>query len=174
LAAFADVLNSKRALKSEVEFMPYDILTHAFSNQAFQFKGRIAQLAKPQHFMKLKAQLSGKTWNVYAKEPFNGAEGSMEYLARYGISNERLLSCNEGLVTFKYRDSSDNNKTKIMKLAATEFIRRYVSHTLPHGFMRARYFGFLANPVKTKNITLIHSLLSAEKQHNITQRIVQD
>lgn len=146
-------------------------LTQAFKNNAFQFNGCIAELAKEPNFMRLKFQLSKKTWNVYAKEPFNGAEGGMEYLGRYfsktAIGNERILSCEENQVAFKWRDSSDNKKTKIMRLDAHEFIRRYLSHILPHGFMRARYFGFLANSVKAKNITLIRSLLSTDKQDDI-------
>lgn len=146
-------------------------LTKAFKNDAFQFKGGITELSQESNFMKLKARLSKKTWNVYAKEPFNGAEGGMEYLARYfsktAIGNERILSCDDNQVAFKWRDSKDNKKTKVMRLDAHEFIRRYLSHILPHRFMRARYFGFLANSVKAKNITLIRSLLSTDKQDNM-------
>lgn len=145
----------------------------AFESGAFQFKGSIAALAQAQNFKKLKAQLSKKSWNVYAKEPFKGAEGGMEYLARYftktAISNERLLSCNKEGVSFKYRDSKDNDKTKIMTLSGHEFIRRYLMHILPNGFMRARYFGFLANPVKAKNIRLIRSLLGFDKAHELAE-----
>ena len=147
-------------------------LTKSFKNNEFQFKGCITELSQEPNFMKLKCQLSKKTWNVYAKEPFHGAEGGMEYLARYftktAIGNERLLSCDDNQVAFKWRDSSDDKKTKIMHLDAHEFIRRYLSHILAHGFMRARYFGFLANSVKAKNITLIRSLLSSDKQDNMT------
>jgi hypothetical protein len=146
-------------------------LSKAFINNAFQFKGCITELAKEPNFMKLKVQLSKKTWNVYAKEPFNGAEGGMEYLARYfsktAIGNERILSCDENQVAFKWQDSEDFKKTKVMRLDVHEFIRRYLSHILPHGFMRARYFGFLANSAKAKNITLIRSLLSADKQDDM-------
>lgn len=148
--------------------------TNTFKNNAFQFKGCITELAKESNFMKLKVQLFQKTWNVYAKEPFNGAEGGMEYLARYftktAIGNERILSCDENQIAFKWRDSTDHKKTKILRLDAHEFIRRYLSHILPHGFMRARYFGFLANSVKAKNITLIRSLLSPAKQDDMTAR----
>src|SRR5262249_26349487 len=108
---------------------------------------------------------------VYAKEPFHGAEGGMEYLARYfsktAIGNERLISFGNNQVTFKWRDYSDNNKTKLMTLEAHEFIRRYLSHILPDGFMRVRYFGFLANAVKKNTISLIRSLLSSRQQINI-------
>ena len=140
-------------------------LTKAFKSHELQFKGSIAPLAEKSQFMKLTAQLKPKpkTWNVYAKEPFNGAVGGMEYLARYfvktAIGNERLISFDEHQVRFKYRDSRDNDKTKIMALDAHEFIRRYLMHILPIGFMRVRYFGFLANSVKAKNIAMIRSLL---------------
>jgi hypothetical protein len=151
-------------------------LLKAFSNNDFQFKGCISELAEPQNFMKLIAKLRKKTWNVYAKEPFNGAEGGLEYLARYftktAIGNDRLVSCDDNQVTFKWRDSSDNDKTKIMKLAATEFIRRYLAHILPHGFMRVRYFGFLANAFKAQNILLIRSLLCSDKQQEVTDSSV--
>ena len=144
-------------------------LTQTFEANEFQFKGSIAELAKKQNFIKFKAQLYKKTWNVYAKEPFNGAQGGMEYLARYftktAIGNERLISCDEQQVTFKWRDSSDNNHTKVMKLDAHEFIRRYLLHILPYGFMRARYFGFLANAVKAKNISLIRSFFPENEPH---------
>lgn len=142
-------------------------LSNAFKNNHLLFKGRIAHLAQESQFMKFKAQLKPKpkTWNVYAKEPFNGAAGGVEYLARYftktAIGNERLLAFNAEQVTFKWRDSRNNNQTKIMQLDTHEFIRRYLSHILPHGFMRVRYFGFLANAAKAKSIAMIKPLLSA-------------
>ncbi len=151
-------------------------LTEAFKNQKLQFKGCIAKLAEESHFMKFKATLTPKTWNVYAKEPFNGAEGGMEYLARYfvktTIGNERLVSFDEHQVRFKWRDSRDNDKIKIMTLDTHEFIRRYLMHILPHGFMRVRYCGFLANSVKAKNIALIRSLLSTDKQYDVASNDV--
>jgi Putative transposase/Transposase zinc-binding domain len=144
-------------------------LTQAFKNNELLFKGCITYLAEESQFMKFKLQLrpKPKTWNVYAKEPFNGAAGGVEYLARYftktAIGNERLLSFHAHQVTFKWRDSRNNNQTKIMTLDVHEFMRRYLSHILPHGFMRVRYFGFLANSVKAKNSALIRTLLSAHE-----------
>jgi Putative transposase/Transposase zinc-binding domain len=139
-------------------------LRKAYSNQELLFKGCISELSKQQVFTLFQAKLAKKSWNVYAKEPFNGAEGGIEYLARYfaktAISNERLLSVDDQQVTFKWRDYSDNNKTKIMALEVHEFIRRYLTHILPDRFMRVRYFGFLASAVKKKSIELIRSLLN--------------
>jgi hypothetical protein len=143
------------------------LLQQAFLTNELRFKGVITDLSEPKIFAKLAAQLATKSWNVYAKKPFNGAEGGMEYLARYvtktAISNERILSCDNNQVTFKWRDYSDRNKSKIMTLDANEFIRRYLSHVLPNGFMRVRSFGFLANACKAKNINLIRALLNHEK-----------
>ncbi len=80
------------------------------------------------------------------------------------ISNERIISCKDGKVTFKWRDYSDNNKSKIMTLDAVEFIRRYLKHVLPNKFMRVRSYGILANACKTKNIELIRNQLTPNEK----------
>ena len=107
--------------------------------------------------------LMTKNWNVYAKEPFAGPEQLLNYLGRYthkiAISNYRILSCDENSVTFKWRDYADGNKVKIMKLTPHEFIRRFLQHVLPDGFMRIRSFGFLSNAAKNKKIPIIQNLL---------------
>ncbi|NDH09882.1 MAG: IS91 family transposase [Gammaproteobacteria bacterium] len=145
-------------------------LEKAYQNQAFRFKGCIADLSSPMHFAKFQEKLAQKSWNVYAKAPFNGAEGGIEYLGRYfaktAIGNERILSADDKHVRFKWRDYADNNQSKIMKLTVDEFIRRYLSHILPDGFMRVRYFGFLASSCKKKNLETIQFLLnSTPKKH---------
>lgn len=143
-------------------------LETAYNNQELTFKGSISDFSDPTYFATFKSQLIKKSWNVYAKEPFNGAAGGIEYLARYfaktAIGNERIISMDDHHVTFKWRDYADDNKTKIMKLAAHEFIRRYLSHILPDGFMRVRYFGFLASSCKKKNLEMIRSLLGLVPQ----------
>jgi hypothetical protein len=104
-----------------------------------------------------------KEWVVYAKEPFTGPEKLLNYLGRYthkiAISNYRILACDAESVTFKWRDYADGNKEKIMRLKPDEFIRRFLSHVLPSGFMRIRGFGFLANACKKKKTSLIQTLL---------------
>lgn len=146
-------------------------LATAYNNQELTFKGAISDLVDPTCFSTFKSQLTKKSWNVYAKEPFNGAAGGIEYLARYfaktAIGNERIISMDDHHVTFKWRDYADDNKTKIMRLAAHEFIRRYLSHILPDGFMRVRYFGFLASSCKRKNLEMIRSLLGPVPQSSL-------
>ncbi len=125
-----------------------------------------------ENFNALLDTLIEKSWVVYAKEPFAGPKKLLDYLGRYvnkiAISNCRILSCNDKSVRFKWRDYSDGNRVKIMELKPEEFIRRFLSHIVPEGFMRIRFFGFLANACKNKNIAKIRKLLSyepAEENH---------
>ncbi len=146
------------------------LLQQATVNNELQFKGSITELSESNNFRKLIFLLTTKSWNVYAKKPFNGAEGGLEYLARYvsktAIGNERILSCDEKHVIFQWRDYADQSKKKVMKLDVHEFIRRYLSHILPDGFMRVRSFGFLANARKSKNIALIRKCLNPKATDN--------
>jgi hypothetical protein len=100
---------------------------------------------------------------VFAKPPFGGPEQVLKYLARYthrvAISNRRLLSIEDGRVRFEYKDYADANQTKVMTLAATEFIRRFLLHILPSGFVRIRQYGFLANRERRKKLASCRLLL---------------
>jgi len=80
------------------------------------------------------------------------------------ISNSRLLSSEDGKVTFQWKDFADQNRTKIMKLDAVEFMRRFLLHVLPRGFVRIRQFGFLANRVRKKKLVLCRSLLNTQSR----------
>lgn len=165
-----DFLFSSKAMAKYFGASFLTLLERANSNDELNLKGGIAGLSDSKTFGQLMVKLRKKSWNVYAKEPFNGAEGGITYLARYfaktAIGNERILSCDDHAVRFKWRDYSDDNKTKIMPLDAHEFIRRYLSHILPDGFMRVRSYGFLANACKAKNIAIIRDLLSGSEQIN--------
>jgi hypothetical protein len=117
--------------------------------------GSVAHLAQPEAFQQLLDRLYRKKWVVYAKPPFGGAEQVYRYLGRYthrvAISNSRLISMREGRVQFHYKDYADNQKSKQMSLSADEFLRRFLLHVLPKGFVRIRHYGLLASPnVKTK------------------------
>ena len=107
--------------------------------------------------------LKQKQWITYSKQPFGGPEQVLEYLGRYthrvAISNNRILSIEDGRVTFNYRDRSDGNTLK-----ATEFIRRYLLHILPRGFIKIRYFGFLGHANKKTCIPLLRKLIDPEAQ----------
>jgi hypothetical protein len=100
----------------------------------------LAALSQPRAFHSLLSTLRNKEWVVYSKPPFGGPEHVLKYLARYthrvAISNGRLLGLDSGQVRFRWRDFRHNNRSSIMKLDAVEFIRRFLVHTLPAGFMK--------------------------------------
>src|SRR5437660_2162906 len=104
-----------------------------------------------------------KSWVVYAKKPFGSPQTVLDYLGRYthrvALSNDRILNVQNGLVTFIYRDRKDRHRKKTLTLDAQEFIRRFLLHVLPDGFMRIRHFGFLANRVKKLALPQCRKLL---------------
>jgi len=112
-------------------------------------------------------KLYRKAWSLYAKPPFDGPERTLEYLGRYthrvAISNNRILSIDNGTVRFKYRDRRDHDKIKIKSLTASEFIRRFCLHVLPTGLMRIRHFGFLASRCKTAMLAQCRQSLGVPK-----------
>jgi hypothetical protein len=104
-------------------------------------------------------------WVVYAKPPFAGPESVLAYLGAYthriAISNPRILGLENERIAFRYRDSADASKQKIMHLDVLEFIRRFLLHVLPKGFVRIRHYGLLANRTRKKKIARCRELLSA-------------
>ncbi len=105
---------------------------------------------------------------VYAKPPFGGSEKVLAYLyPSIAISNERLLGCENGEVRFRYRDYAHGNKVKVMRLPAEEFIRRFLLHVLPKGFMRIRHYGLLANRHRAPCCRTADKILSVWTAHYI-------
>lgn len=96
--------------------------------------------------------------------PFGGPEQVLKYLARYthrvAISNSRLLSMEDGRVSFEWKDYANGNRTQTMTLEAVEFIRRFLLHVPPSGFVRIRHFGFFANRVRKHKLAMIRSMLA--------------
>jgi Putative transposase/Transposase zinc-binding domain len=94
-----------------------------------------------------------KSWVVYAKKPFGSPQTVLDYLARYthrvALSNDRIVKLENGQVTLSYRDRKDGDRKKTIPLEAHEFIRRFLLHVIPKGFVRVRHFGFLANRSKS-------------------------
>ena len=134
--------------------------------------GGLAPLADPQQFARFLTPLYQKEWAVYAKPSFGGVEQSLKYLARYtyrvAISNERIESLEDGQVTFRYKDYAHGHRQRRMTLTAQEFLRRFMLHVLPRGFVRIRSFGFLANRVRDKQLVLCRQLLSVTEPAAVT------
>ena len=107
-----------------------------------------------------------KNWVVYAKKPFGSPQKVLDYLGRYthrvALSNDRILDIEDGQVTLSYRDRKDEDRKKTMTLEAQEFIRRFLLHVLPDGFMRIRHFGFLANRTKKQALAQCRKLLDLD------------
>jgi hypothetical protein len=129
-------------------------LKKAFDQKKLLFPGQSAPLADAGTFTLLLKTLRQKTWVVYAKKPFASPDSVLDYLARYthrvALSNDRILSTHNGEVTFSYRDRKNHNQRNVMRLQTEEFIRRFLLHVIPKGFMRVRHFGFLANNAKVR------------------------
>jgi len=129
------------------KFLAY--LEEAFAAGSLQFYGQLHEFAHPVHFQDLLSPVRQKKWVVYAKPPFGGPEPVLRYLAHYthrvAIANGRLVKLEDGRVRFRWRDSQDGNQIKEMSLDAVEFIRRFLLHVLPSGFVKIRHFGFLSN-----------------------------
>ncbi|MDA2934538.1 IS91 family transposase [Acidobacteria bacterium AH-259-D05] len=137
-------------------------LKKAYRSGQLVFPGVAATFAGTRAFNRLLSQLWKKEWVVYSKRPFAGPRQVLDYLGRYthrvAISNHRIRKLQDGCVTFSYRDRQDQNRSKELKLAAEEFIRRFLLHVLPSSHVRIRHFGFLANRHKKENLARCRKL----------------
>jgi len=138
-------------------------LKRAFQDSQLRFHGDLRLLAQTKTFAAWLRPLFRKDWVVYSKRPFGGPEYVLQYLGRYthrvATSNHRLVSFADGKVTFRWRDSAHHNEQKLLTLPLDEFLRRFLLHLLPKGFMRIRNFGFLANRRRTVSLPLCFQLL---------------
>jgi len=134
-----------------------------FSAGTLKLAASSAPLAEATSQRRLFNTLYEKPWVVYAKRPFAGPAQVLDYLGRYthrvAISNHRLVSCNDTEVRFRYQDYAHGNRRKVMTLAATEFLRRFLLHVLPTGFMRIRHYGILANRAKREKLAAARTAL---------------
>jgi hypothetical protein len=158
-------------------FLPIDVLAEvfrgkftealkkAFAQDQLGFYGWMKPLGRPKVFAQLIRQTFRKKWVVYAKRPFGGPEHALRYLGCYthrvAISNHRLVSFANDQVTFRWRDSAHHNKKRVMTLHVNEFLRRFLLHVLPPGFVRIRYFGFLSTRNRCTLLPLCRRLLAA-------------
>jgi len=132
-----------------------------------QFGEKLERLADPMRFRFFLDDLRKKEWVVYAKPPFGGPQQVLKYLARYthrvAISNGRLLSLTNDRVSFRWRDSKNGDRIGTMSLDAVEFIRRFLLHVLPTGFVKIRHFGFLSNRNHSSELALCRRHLHANE-----------
>ena len=138
-------------------------LEKAFAAGELKFFAEQRHLHEPAAFRRHIAPARDTDWVVYAKRPFAGPRQVLDYVGRYthrvAISNNRLLSMDNGKVRFRWKDYRDGNGQKTMTLDGGEFIRRFLIHVLPNGFHRIRYYGFLGNCHRARKLALCRELL---------------
>jgi hypothetical protein len=143
------------------------LLRGAYARQELAFHGQQQPLAVRARFEHLLGVLRGKAWVVYAKPPWGGPEQVLKYLARYthrvAISNRRLLKLEDDKVFFQWKDYAHGGAQKILALDAVEFVRRFLQHVVPSGFVRIRHYGFLSHRHRADKLAQCRRLLGVEQ-----------
>jgi hypothetical protein len=150
-----------------------DALKDAFAKGKIGFHGKLQHLSDPKAFQAFVHQLFRHDWVVHCKPPFGGPEYVLRYLGRYthrvAISNHRLVSFENGDVTFRWRDRAHGNIQRTMTLPAEKFLRRFLFHLIPKGFVRIRSFGYLANRHRGTLLPLCFQCLQSAPEVSTTE-----
>lgn len=152
-------------------FLPVRILSRVFRGKFIDLlkrawrTGKLHGMNNDGEFARLIDASVKHDWVVYAKPPFGSPDQVLKYLSRYthriAISNRRLTSIDDNTVTFRWKDYAHHNRPRTMTLDAREFLRRFLMHAVPRGFMRIRHFGLLANRVRSQNLSICRQLIAA-------------
>ena len=152
-----------RVLSRRFRTLFLQALEHAYRQGSLHLSGSLAALADPAAFHRHLRPLRQTEWVVYSKPPFDGPARVLDYLGRYthrvALSNDRILAIEDGLVRFRWKDYRQQHRLKTMTLPATEFIRRFLMHVLPHAFHRIRHFGLFASCHRNAKLALCRQLL---------------
>lgn len=144
------------------------LLKQAHRKGELRFFGDLQRLEQPAEFECWLDRTVRCDWVVYAKRPFGGPQQVLKYLARYthrvAISNQRLLSSDNRKVRFQWKDYAHGNANKVMTVDAVEFMRRFLLHVLPRGFVKIRHYGFLGNRMRKQKLALARELLGVVEQ----------
>jgi hypothetical protein len=177
IACKNDYLFNHEALSMVFRGKFIDRMNRAYKKGKLHFPDRYASYETPQGFKKLIDSLYSKKWVVHLKEAIKRSEYVLEYLGRYthrvAISNHRLVSFEDGQVIFTYK----NRKTEQVQqttIEAVEFIRRFLLHALPNGFVKIRHYGFLANRNRRKNLSKISQLHALPQIGKIAEKSVEE
>jgi hypothetical protein len=187
-------LDGKRWIFSRKDFfIPVQVLSSLFRGKfldglkklyeagELKFPGQIEELKKSPAFKRLLTNLYHQEWVVYCRPPLKHPEKVMDYLGRYthrvALSNDRLVKLGGNQVTFRWRDSADNNKIKLLTLEAFEFIRRFLLHVLPEQFVKIRYYGILSHRSRKGKLLRCKKLLGVlipEESKEVLKEAWQD
>jgi hypothetical protein len=175
----------ERSRKRKAFFVPVRVMSRVFRGKFLQqlkaayrkgqltFHGKLAPLSDVRVFESLLNASVKTDWVVYAKRPFGGPRQVLKYLARYthrvAIASSRLVSYEDGVVGFNWKNYRHGGQTKVMRLSDVEFIRRFLQHVLPNGFVRIRHHGFLANRDRGENLRRCRELLGVKESPPIPE-----
>jgi hypothetical protein len=158
-----------------------DGLKKEYEAGRLKFPGQIEELKDSSTFKRFLTNLYHQEWVVYCRPPLKNPEKVMNYLGRYthrvALSNDRLVKMEGNQVTFRWRDSADNNKIKWLTLEAFEFIRRFLLHVLPEQFVKIRYYGILSHRSRKGKLLRCKGLLgvvTSEETEQVSKETWQD
>jgi hypothetical protein len=155
-----------------------DLLQRLYRSGDLSFAGSTAELCDASAWQSFVDTLRVTEWVVYSKPPFGGPAQVLKYLARYthrvAISNQRLLSLADGKVRFRWKDYAHGAKWRVMTLDAEHFLRRFLLHVLPKGFVRIRHYGFLSNRCRDEKLQVIRALLPKSDAQSPSNQSAED
>jgi len=157
-----------KALSKKFRGKYIDGLKRLYRKGELTLCGSLAPLREPKRFRKLVDRLYARDWVVYSKPPFSGPKTVLKYLSGYthrvAVSNHRILNVNGEGVTFSWLDRASDNQRRSMKLKGVDFLKRFMLHVLPKGYMRIRYFGFMGGSKRKQNLETCRRLLGVEPE----------
>ena len=184
-------LTSDKKLKFSAKgfFIPAKVIASKFRGKllscldSYYKSGKLSfssckKLMNSYEWSELKNKLYSKAWCPEVRETFNGFGNAIEYLGRYthkiAITNTRILNVTPELVTFTAKDYKNDSVVKEVTVTCSEFIRRFMMHVLPSGFQKIRYYGFLNNRSKQKNLKIIFTFQGHQKFKSLYQNLSID
>ena len=164
-----------RVLSSVFRGKFLDLTRRAFADGKLEFQGELSKLEQADAFADHLKESYATNWVVYAKAPFGGPAQVLKYLARYthrvAISNHRLVSLRNDQVHFRWKNYARGNRQRVMTLDGVEFVRRFLLHVLPKGFVRLRQYGLLANRCRAAKLARCRELIGATVDSDIKDSI---
>jgi len=143
-------------------------LRKAYKEKKLKLEGKIAWMANPAKFEYFIGKLASQMFRIESKPATKRTERVIRYLGAYmkrgPIGNGRILGIEGGRVRFRYKDNRNGGIEKICEMTAEEFIRRYLCHILPKGFMRVRYYGLFAGPKRKENLAKLREIAGEIKE----------
>ena len=165
--------------KGEKFFFPVKVMSAVFkkyylselkqlrADEKLEYHGSSEEYLNQYRFKELLDICYKTEWITYIKKAFNGAQSVIKYLGKYthriAISNRRIISMNDKSVTYSVKDYKNEGQWTKITVSGAEFVRRFLMHVLPKGFVRIRHYGLISCRVKGKKMTLCRNLLGCKQ-----------